>query len=347
MVLNPRAFEETRNGRQQTTDGLWLHRGQLMVKTGPVELPDGSIGNAELGADTARANLLTNGGFEIWQRGNGPFTAAGAYFADRWYIGTVNAGDTFSISRSTGATTDKSFANANVTYTRSTGGSNLQQHMGAANGDSTPQLIGRTLSFSVRVNTSVASAIAAGIYDDVNGFRWGNYHSGAGGYETLTMTAPVAPTAVQVRVGIKFDQTAFAYLDNAMLVVGPVPADYAPLHPADDLARCQRYYELIVSGTANTHIATAQAGSAVAAFAPIIFRTPKAVTPTVTNSAHADFRLYAANTTLLTMTGFSASGISLLGCATTLAVASGLVAGDASVLLTATSNARISVEANA
>jgi hypothetical protein len=30
-VINPQAFTETRGGRQQTTDGLWLHRGQLWV----------------------------------------------------------------------------------------------------------------------------------------------------------------------------------------------------------------------------------------------------------------------------------------------------------------------------
>src|SRR5215467_15380555 len=36
-------------------------------------ITDGSITNAKLGPDVARANLLTNGGFEIWQRGNGPF----------------------------------------------------------------------------------------------------------------------------------------------------------------------------------------------------------------------------------------------------------------------------------
>jgi hypothetical protein len=29
-----------------------------------------------------------------------------------------------------------------------------------------------------------------------------------------------------------------------MLVLGSVAADFAPLHPADDLARCQRYYEV-------------------------------------------------------------------------------------------------------
>ena len=30
-----------------------------------------------------------------------------------------------------------------------------------------------------------------------------------------------------------------------MLVVGSVAADYAPMHPADDLARCQRYYQTL------------------------------------------------------------------------------------------------------
>ena len=30
-----------------------------------------------------------------------------------------------------------------------------------------------------------------------------------------------------------------------MLVVGSQPCDYVPLHPADDLARCLRYYEVL------------------------------------------------------------------------------------------------------
>jgi hypothetical protein len=32
VVINPQHFTEVRNGRQQTTDGLWLHRGRLMLK---------------------------------------------------------------------------------------------------------------------------------------------------------------------------------------------------------------------------------------------------------------------------------------------------------------------------
>src|SRR5215831_3274209 len=40
-----------------------------------VDIASAGIANDNLGPDVARANLLTNGGFEIWQRGNGPITA--------------------------------------------------------------------------------------------------------------------------------------------------------------------------------------------------------------------------------------------------------------------------------
>ena len=79
------------------------------------DLADASVTNAKLAADTARANLLTNGGFEIWQRGNGPFTAAGAYHADRWTINIISS-DTFSVSRDTTNIDSRSGACAAVTF---------------------------------------------------------------------------------------------------------------------------------------------------------------------------------------------------------------------------------------
>src|SRR5215471_14015617 len=57
------------------------------------DLANQAVTNVKLGTDTARLNLLTNGGFEIWQRGNGPFTANSAYTADRWLI-SLASGDT-------------------------------------------------------------------------------------------------------------------------------------------------------------------------------------------------------------------------------------------------------------
>src|SRR5262245_58268417 len=57
------------------------------------------VANTMLLRDTARANLLTNGGFEIWQRGT-PInaTVGGAFGPDRW-LGTVLSSSTATMTR--------------------------------------------------------------------------------------------------------------------------------------------------------------------------------------------------------------------------------------------------------
>src|SRR5215831_14931150 len=82
------------------------------------DITDGSIGNAELGPDVARAQLLVNGGFEVWSRGAGPFTT-GVYAADRWSLG-IGSGSTLSVTRDTGNVDTGSGAAAVATYTHST-----------------------------------------------------------------------------------------------------------------------------------------------------------------------------------------------------------------------------------
>jgi len=60
-VISSGAFQDVTNGYERRTDGLWLHTGRLIVRGGPVDLPDGAIGTAELadGAVTT-AKLATN-----------------------------------------------------------------------------------------------------------------------------------------------------------------------------------------------------------------------------------------------------------------------------------------------
>jgi hypothetical protein len=66
-----------------------------------------------------------------------------------------------------------------------------------------------------------------------------------------------------------------------MLVVGSQAANYVPLHPADDLARCLRYYEVV--GLGGGFLAAAWSGVGSEAIAsPIRWQVPKPVTPTVT-----------------------------------------------------------------
>src|SRR5262252_9445345 len=210
------------------------------------DLANNAVTNAKLGTDTARLNLLTNGGFEIWHRGNGPFTVASAWTADRWAMQLAGT-DTYSISRDTANVDVGSAACAAVTFTLGTGAGGTQFYQGNLT-DFVGSLNGLTLSLSVRVKTATANAVRIGInnyYSSTSHFTYSTYHTGSGAYQTLTVTATLTPAPTIVQLCVFFAASCTAYLDNAMLVVGSVAADYAPLHPADDLARCLRYYEKI------------------------------------------------------------------------------------------------------
>ena len=193
------------------------------VAGGAFAIADQGIPNVKLGTDTARLNLLTNGGFEIWQRGNGPIT--GGYTADRWLWGS-GAGGTVSITRDQGFVDLGSSSCAAVAYTHGSAVSLLYQ----GGNDFYSQLRSKTVTFSARVKTSVANAVRLLMSDGVTGNQWSAYHPGDNQYPTLTLIYTLASNAIQLNPAFEFGATCTAYIDNAMLVVGSVPADYAPLH---------------------------------------------------------------------------------------------------------------------
>jgi len=236
------------------------------------------VPNVELKSDTARDNLLTNGGFEIWQRGNGPFTTLNAFAADRWML-SFGGGATLSVSRETTNISDNSLVAAVCTVNVGGGFANLQQKV-----EDFWQLrsgVARGITFSIRVKTTVASAAQAFIQVDGTNTP-GTTHTGGGTYQTLTATVPSAGASSLV-VGVIFTGSATVYLDNAMLVVGSVAADYAPLHPADDLARCQRYYEVQGGGSGATFVHQVWSGAGGLNIQwTHLFATQKAITPTLT-----------------------------------------------------------------
>ena len=270
------------------------------------DLANQAVTNAKLGTDTARLNLLTNGGFEIWQRGNGPFTVANAYAADRWQI-LLAAGDTLSVSRDTAnIAATGSAACAACTYTRSAGGTGLVNPAGAE----VSTLRGLTVTMSVRVRTSTANAVRLRCNDGVTGLQYGAYHTGGGSYETLTLTYAIAATATALNIGPEFQQSCTAYLDNAMLVVGSVPADYAPLHPADDLARCLRYYE--TAGSVNQLYAGWAGAANEALGVSVRWQVQKSIVPTVTKIASGSL----TNCGAATISGPSVDGTQIYANAT-------------------------------
>jgi hypothetical protein len=242
------------------------------------DIADATITNAKLGPDVARANLLTNGGFEIWQRGNGPLTTG--YAADRWALG-FGAGSSMSASRvaSPNVATSSQYA-MQVVYTHSAA-STVNQKLDNA------QLGGVTLTVSLMVRTATANAVRLRIDNTAGGLGTpGAYHPGDGTYRVLTVTQALPSTATDAFVAVEFNVSCTAYLDNACLVVGSQPANYAPLHPADDLARCLRYYQVLAGGVggSGSFVMTGygSAGQAVYLWVPALAQMT--VNPTVTKN---------------------------------------------------------------
>jgi hypothetical protein len=243
---------------------------------GGTALADASVTNAKLGPDVARANLLTNGGLEIWQRG-ASFSGNGVFTADRWLMAFT--GGTMTVTQETTTVDGPSGTSAKCVLSGVTTPNYLTQHI--ADSGVLLQLRGRTLSASIRVQCSVANA--ARLYlQDTAAQTLSSFHSGNGTWQTLTVTKAIDNAAGWVRVGVDFALAGTFYIDNACLVVGSQPANYVPLHPADDLARCLRYYEIIgeTAGSIQSTLYASAASQSPITFIP--YKARKAVVPTVT-----------------------------------------------------------------
>ena len=190
-------------------------------------------------------NILTNGGFEIWQRATTFSTpATGAYTADRWIINHTTAGGmAFTVSRE--ATIVDNGYSAKIDVTNTGGGSQLCHF--AQDVENWAMYLGKTISLSVRVKCNVTSCARILIHDGTNN-TYSSYHTGDNTWQTLTLTVtmPVNATRLLLKIGAINNgdmQVSTTYFDSAMLVVGSLPVNFIPMHPADDLARCLRYYE--------------------------------------------------------------------------------------------------------
>jgi hypothetical protein len=249
------------------------HQGGAIA---PAAIPGGSITNAMLGADVARDNLLCNGSFEIWQRGTGPFTTNLGFSADRWML-QFGSGGTLSVSQNSSILAS-GFYSAGCTHNVGAGYANLQQKI--ENWQSL-RGTGRSLSFSVNVYATTAASPFIQV-DGVN--TNGTVHTGNGTYQRLTVTASMASLSSSVIVGVQFAGNAVTYLDEASLVWGSQAANYVPMHPADDFARCLRYYE-VVGALQNEIVFTFYGGAGITTGTLFGFKARKAITPTFTKNA--------------------------------------------------------------
>jgi hypothetical protein len=204
-----------------------------------------------VGYDWVPPNLLINSGFEIWQRGVGPFTHSvygrGPYSADEWGL-FVNTG-TITVQRSTLARFG--------TYCPSitTIGTNTQLDCGL---EFYKSLEGLTLTFSAWVNCTSANAVRVSISDWTGSLstKVSSAHPGDGQWHQLTTSSVISsglvstsaqPHSFAIDVGFWFPNSVTGCLiDGAICVVGNYPegVPFVPTNPEEDLVRAQRFYEV-------------------------------------------------------------------------------------------------------
>lgn len=234
-VANPPVWADPTAGTVDIQSGAWTSAAidgicsDLAVLGGT----DGATGIAQ-----AR-NLLVNGGFEVWQRGTTGFGATSAYTADRWQIQLAGT-STVTVARESSNIAAGSQYALSAVYVHNAS-SYLTQSL-----EMYPQLQAVALSLGVWVKCATANAVRVAVADSSSN-TYSAYHPGDNLYHLLTVPAVViGATATTVQVQLRLDASCTAFFDSAMLVAGKSVAPFVPLSPADDVLRCQRYYERLI-----------------------------------------------------------------------------------------------------
>jgi len=257
-------------GWSEPDDSSLVRDGALAMRT---------LGNAidtsvwNIGFGQAGKNKIINGNLDIWQRGT-TFTTigAGVYSADRWQIGAV-----FGTNSLTRQTTGVPVGSTYCLRFQGTMAGTLLPMQQIVESLNVKPMLGQSVTFSIKLrrNASFDQSLIIAIdksatTDAAYGSTWTNISSttvtnatlptGTGSTDwytaSVTATIPSDGTANSIRVRIDHSATVanngYYEFAQAMLETG---AKATPFQTASggsiqgELAMCQRYYQLIASGT--------------------------------------------------------------------------------------------------
>ncbi|MHA1304370.1 MAG: hypothetical protein ACTSPI_11790, partial [Candidatus Heimdallarchaeaceae archaeon] len=228
-------------------------------------------------------NLLDNGGFEIWQRGDGPFTGNNDYTADRWQFKCHTDGTEGQVDRES---TEIKFGNYSAKVAVTTASSSpdgvcfLQQYI-----EQYKSLVGKKISVSVWVKTDIENKISVAIEELNDTISESSFHTGDNTWQKLTATKEISGNGTYLKIRVGFldnaTETGTFYIDSAMLVIGAEPADFVPTPPAEEWDRCRRWYEVVWARTSG---ASERTTSNWRIDFSVRYSTIKKSTPTITNT---------------------------------------------------------------
>ena len=249
-------------------------------------------------------NLLTNGGFEVWQRGL-TFSSppSGYYHADGWKtLWNRTVLPTFTISREGTIVDFGSSYSLKMDVTNVGSGSYLDGRFCVQVLENLAVYKGKTITFSVRVKTT-STALNIGIADGTGASTSLN-HTGDNTWQTLVITRTIGASPSYVWLYLNFDsvQVSTTYIDSAMMTFGSSLVNFVPMHPADDFKRCLRYCQKFGGGAVNQDIAIGISLSTSVCEFPIHYFVPMANVPTATVVSSTNWK-----------TGNPAGGLVIIG----------------------------------
>ena len=212
-------------------------------------------------ARAGRKNLIINGGFDVWQRGTS-LTAASSYLADRWANGTSEAQSRQAF------TVGQTEVDGNPTYYHRSGGGGSAYYGLDHKIENVGTLSGKEVTLSYWMKGSSAFTNAP--------YRGQNFGSGgSSGVEAALSTSSITTSWVRYTHTFTFPSisgktvgaSSFSQLNvfranianivvdiaNVQLELGSVATDFEHRSYGEELALCQRYYEVIASGASNSN----------------------------------------------------------------------------------------------
>ena len=241
----------------------------------------GNAGGTSEQVLSGRRNLIINGDFQVNQRGDYSTATSlnnGAYTLDRWTC-TNGVGATIQHRQDM----PSGEYGKSVKVLTSSGGTAqcaIEQRIEVAD-----WMYGKVITASAWVRSNSANA-SINIYNNTDGFWTAVSHSGNGTWEKLTITGtlPTSMTDFRVRIGLSQGGNTtivsgdYFEIANVQLELGSVATPFEHRSYGEELALCQRYYELLKCYTAE---ANTYYGSWIY-MDGVNFRTVKRVSPSVT-----------------------------------------------------------------
>jgi hypothetical protein len=269
---------------------------------------------------SGRKNLIINGDMQVSQRGDfttATVTTTNDYNIDRWQS------DSNVVTETVQDTSRKIKYTATSTATGLLGGG-----QGIELTDSF--LDAKTVTISAKVTSNNPNARISFLYlGGANAWVGGTAHTGGGTEETLTLTVTLPSALTRVKVDVRICDTDgvsnvaitngdYIEFGEVQLEVGSVATDFEHRSYGEELALCQRYFEIIKPNVMYSPISLGFARTTTNARCDVSY-TEKRGVPTISYSNATHFGIYNGSNRSVSAvsTGVPNSRVCQFDCTTT------------------------------